>query len=639
MGSSATETKQTISDLTNELIQKTDTGNAVTTPLSTSQRIIARVTDGIYREPWAAFRELIANAYDADATRVVVETGAPDFKQVVVRDNGNGMTREEVMYVVKSIGGSSKRTKTGKQYGTVSTESVDHSPGGRPLIGKIGIGLFSVAQLTNHFLITTKAKGERFRTSATVKLREHDDKRSTDKDDSEFLAGEVNVISETVQESDLDTHGTSIVLFNLMPEIRRALQSTRRWRLVASEGSELQAMRDAPTYHVGVLPDQIPGLKEGVEANFPWEGGASDEEKFLALFKAAATASGKWKALLEHFDEYMKLLWRLSLAMPLEYIGNHPFDSTEASGLMFFTADKNGKGITDLDLGDQSLRQKLELTSGTQGDKLPFAVIVDGVRLKRPITCSSELRRTSRLKAPMMMADKVETAFKPDELERAGGQLSFEAYLYWNSKIIPKENQGVLIRVRDASGTLFDRSFLDYQTSEYNRLSQITAEIFVTEGLDGAINIDRESFNFSHPHYLYIQRWLHRTLRLFLNRNKALGKEDLEAERKVQRVVANRGKVATAIRVWEAKRGEESDPPLTKQQPRSTDEESELTVEELPPEIGGVEVDWAANGSNFEAAKSSAIAIVLEAYGVLGRLNSEERANLIRDLIEVMKED
>ena len=132
----------------------------------------------------------------------------------------------------------------------------------------------------------------------------------------------------------------------------------------------------------------------------------------------------------------------------------------------------------------------------------------------------------------MMLIDKVESAFKDEELERAGGQLSFEAYLYWNSQIIPKETSGVLIRVREASGTLFDRSFLNYQISEQNRLSQITAEVFIHTGLDSAINIDRESFNYSHPHFLFIQKWLHRALRLLINRNKVLAKESLNAERK-----------------------------------------------------------------------------------------------------------
>lgn len=59
---------ESIAALSSRIASKTDSGEVVTTELSTSQRIIARLTDGIYREPWAAFRELIANAYDADAT-------------------------------------------------------------------------------------------------------------------------------------------------------------------------------------------------------------------------------------------------------------------------------------------------------------------------------------------------------------------------------------------------------------------------------------------------------------------------------------------------------------------------------------------------------------------------------------------
>ena len=59
----------------------------------------------------------------------------------------------------------------------------------------------------------------------------------------------------------------------------------------------------------------------------------------------------------------------------------------------------------------------------------------------------------------------------------------------------------MLVRIRGASGTLFDPTFLNYRVSEQTRLRQITAEIFVHEGLDSAVNIDRESFNFSHPHF------------------------------------------------------------------------------------------------------------------------------------------
>ena len=88
-------------------------GESVEAPLATSERVIARVTDGIYREPWAAFRELVANAYDADASYVVIETDQPDFKRMTVRDDGIGMSPKTLAYVVTHIGGSSKRTAVG----------------------------------------------------------------------------------------------------------------------------------------------------------------------------------------------------------------------------------------------------------------------------------------------------------------------------------------------------------------------------------------------------------------------------------------------------------------------------------------------------------------------------------------------
>ena len=45
-------------------------GAAVTAQLETDQRVLARITDGIYRQPASALRELISNAYDADANNI-----------------------------------------------------------------------------------------------------------------------------------------------------------------------------------------------------------------------------------------------------------------------------------------------------------------------------------------------------------------------------------------------------------------------------------------------------------------------------------------------------------------------------------------------------------------------------------------
>ena len=58
--------------------------------LETDERVLARITEGIYRQPASALRELVSNAYDADATEVVILTDAPRFGQITVRDNGRG---------------------------------------------------------------------------------------------------------------------------------------------------------------------------------------------------------------------------------------------------------------------------------------------------------------------------------------------------------------------------------------------------------------------------------------------------------------------------------------------------------------------------------------------------------------------
>ena len=67
-------------------------GQIVHTHLKASSRVIAQVTDGIYREPASALRELISNAWDADAENVTILTDAPRFSRIFVRDDGRGMS-------------------------------------------------------------------------------------------------------------------------------------------------------------------------------------------------------------------------------------------------------------------------------------------------------------------------------------------------------------------------------------------------------------------------------------------------------------------------------------------------------------------------------------------------------------------
>lgn len=620
-------TKPNVEKLAEDIRASAESNAVVITGLETSQRIIARVTDGIYREPWAAFRELIANSYDADATRVVVETGKPTFKQIVVRDDGNGMSPETLAYMLKNIGGSSKRTHSGAELQTVRADDPNLSPAGRPLIGKIGIGLFAVAQLTQHFQIITKAKGGQLRSSATVKLKTHDELKQA-ASDKDYVAGEVAIRTESVADAEISKGGTTIVLYSLRPEIRKVLMSVRRWDAVnlhlPADGANIA---ERPQFHIGEVTHEDNSFRIG-PPKLPWSDTDSEADRFKKLFAAASAGAEKTSkpANLAHFDEYLQLIWKLSLSLPLKYIEKHPYEINGDDRLLVFKMPSEKGQAIDVQLGpEETLEAKFQLESPQPLRESKFEVMLDGVRLARPVSLSDKLRNKSRVPAPIIMIAKEQAPFSGEVLERAGGELEFEAYLYWNSKVVPKDTAGVLLRIRDASGTLFDSTFLNYQISEQSRLRQITAEIFVTKGLDGAVNIDRESFNYSHPHYLYVQRWLHRALRLLINRIKAISDDDRKREKASHQEERLAALENSAIEVWERRRGESSDPPYEKSEERS-----------LPPEIGSAAMEWpnAVNPENSDLA--TAVAVVLESYGVLSSLSSDERASLISDLVELV---
>ena len=603
-----------------------DNHKPVEISLATSERIIARVTDGIYREPWAAFRELVTNAYDADASYVVIETGQPDFNRMTVRDDGMGMSPRTLAYVLKNIGGSSKRTAAGAELNTARSGTPDLSPGGRQLIGKIGIGLFAVAQLTQHFQIITKAAGESHRLSATVNLRTHDEEE-VQRNEAEYIAGSVKIVSQRVPDEEQGTQGTSVVLYHLRDEVRRTLQSAKLWDAASVETGGGDSVQKPPLFHIGY---SFADITQG--PNLPWTDTDSPKKKFHKLFEATSTATDRStkSANLDHLDEYLRLIWKLSLSLPLEYIGSHPFDFNGSDGVLVLGFRDVGQAETITLAATESLREHLELRTDEERTDAPFSVTLDGISLRRPIRLSRELLKNSRVRVPVIMAAKQDNPFSESNLTRAGGRLSFDAYLYWNSKILPKETAGVLIRIRGASGTLFDPTFLNYQVSEQTRLRQITAEIFVHEGLDSAVNIDRESFNYSHPHFLFIQKWLHRALRLLANRLKAVASADLARAKAELRDDA----LTYALRVWSRRFGHDADPPF-----------ADPSEQSLPTEVGGADIEWPSAGVLTSKGKAAgtvrvhALLAILEAYGVLSSLAIEDRARIISDILGIPETD
>nr|WP_298099394.1 ATP-binding protein [uncultured Shinella sp.] len=624
-------------ELADEIRRARDNGEVVHTTLRVDDRVLARVTDGIYRRPSSAFRELISNAYDADATEVILQTDAPRFNRIVVRDNGRGMSPDALADLVTHIGGSSKRTAKGRRLGTVNADDPTLSVGGRRLIGKIGIGLFSVSQLTKHFQVITKRRGDAFRTSAVVVMKTHTEEMLAAASEGDiFETGTVAITSEPA--TDVETQGTEIILMELTSQARELLQSLDRWSELdrADAGDVEGALPTPPSYHIGrVSRDDSDVFLE--PPKLPWEISDSPRSRFRKLYAAVREEVRIRKAtpnVQESLDGYLGMIWLLSLAVPVAYIDKHPFELTAQDGIGFYKLTSRTAEAVELRTGE-TIGQRLGLTSSTDPVG-PFRVLLDDIELLRPISFDRELHGNSDIGRPLIFFGKVTSGLGAVPPEIGGGALSFEAYLYWNQKITPKENNGVLVRVNNASGVLFDPSFLSYQVSELTRLRQLMSEVFITEGLDAALNIDRESFNFSHPHYQYLQKWVHFAVRQTTNKLKGLNKELLDAKR-----AKAAGSRATRLemlvdRVWHSRKGADAEPPPeVRMAPRGQSLLTDRDRGVLVFDADALSAAAAARDSSVEPTQIEALVKVLSAWGLLDDLSWEEQQSLLADIAAV----
>lgn len=544
-------------DLRDQIVQSRS-GEAVQTALETDAQVIARVTDGIYSQPASAFRELISNAFDADATKVVIQTDRPRFQRITISDNGNGMGPEAVAHLVRHIGGSAKRSTEGVELGiTKSAEDPSLSPGGRKLIGKVGIGLFSVSHLTQQFQIITKVADEPWRTVASIRLRQYSETENHVEGDP-YEAGLVTIWQEPA--SDVAAKGTTIVLNGLKPAARETLRSAPSW-LAVSRG-----IQEPPRYHVGaVKPDRDYELESGSAGTprLPWSGDDAPDVAFARFVDAIGepNAGGQRNPRLNDLlDYYLRMVWQLSLAAPIPYVEQHPLDSvlSEARRYLF---DGNGpSGVTQVH-EEVSLREAAGWPEDV-GVVDDFRVIFDDLELRRPLKFSGLAETSNAVKTPMIFAGHLRDEFPGLPSESSGGPLEFYAYLMWMPKVIPNDDIGSLIRIHGASGSGFDETFLKYQVAETTRLKQISCEIFVVQGLEGALNIDRESYNFSHTHVVRLTNWLHTALSRSIGTQKNVAslarrrQRSSDAERQLdalENVVAQ---------FWEEVLGSDADSPI-----------------------------------------------------------------------------
>jgi len=530
--------------LKERILEFRDTCDVATTKLLTDDKVLARVTDGIYRQPGSALRELISNAYDADAENVIIETDAPRFESMTIRDDGNGMSIDTFINLINHIGGSAKRNSKGLDLKiTDSSDSTLSPKKNRKLIGKIGIGLFSVAQLTREFEIITKEEGTDYYLKAVVRLYNYSDESKPKRDErgESFESGNVDIWLENTENN--NAHGTDIILRNIKRSAKDILKSLDIWGQSSLETDPdnttgLDALNMAklvtPSFHIGCVSGdsgyEFYNSDMNHKPNIPWNSSDEKSIKFLKLHQSVLNLTNVTvnPKLSVNLDNYLNMLWTLSLSVPLDYIGKHPFElSTKEIKKCYLISNKHKGQVSDMPDACADVAFSGCLPFHTKTKSVNFNVIIDGVQLFRPLRFIDLPTSTAVIKEPIMFFGSYSPKFSNKDPHETGGELAFDAYILWSPKVIPRDHNGVLIRLHNASGIMFDETFMKHQVAEHTIKSQLSIEVFVNKGLGSALNIDRESFNVSHPHYQILMRWLHQAIRQTINKYKQLKREAL----------------------------------------------------------------------------------------------------------------
>jgi hypothetical protein len=439
---------------------------------------IIRELSGIYKPFVKAFKELISNAYDADAAEIRI-TLTDDFKTIEVADSGTGMTPFDFNRSFARLGGSTAWQRGGK------------SPKGRPRIGYKGIGFLAVARYCKALRVESHSHRP-FRGHQVVRRR---NRKLIPLDELVGTLLEPNLLADRV--------------------------SLSKVRSLETDAPELKLGRDFALHPDGIrlagraLHSQQLDFAFGVDCSDLALEAVLDFDYLLSLER---------KADLRLLDDFCEFKVR-----PADR-GTIPYTTIRLEGLKDFT-------IRDLSAPrTKGKARNIAFKSGKEQffwrlaratpirDDIPEDVSQPALKEAGKLQCSVDLPRlvvrwrsddAAELKRPVYLPDdhasESHVGVVPIEIDEGG--LRATGYLLARSEVIyPAELRGISVRVRNVA--IGDASFFGWEHilsgPRKAALSQITGEITVTAGLDAgdAINPGRESFYEESTHYRILKRVL-----------------------------------------------------------------------------------------------------------------------------------
>jgi hypothetical protein len=236
-----------------------------------ASKIVDYLSSGLYESPAACLKELVNNSYDADAKRVEVYI-KPVANEIIVADDGIGLTRTEFIAHFERVSESHKRARRS------TTAS------GRPMVGRIGIGMIAANELCDEMEIvsTKKGVGERLRVTIDFEAMREDPIGKTRREEDGEGGGQVFKKGDYVgwvEEAPKSHHYTRIFMRRIRPSAQKMFAGIPR---------DVQTAGEDSLY--GLNPDTV-------------------------TERLAATDLRSWS----QFDEYSQTMLEVALNVPVRY--------------------------------------------------------------------------------------------------------------------------------------------------------------------------------------------------------------------------------------------------------------------------------------------------------------------------------
>jgi hypothetical protein len=471
-------------------------------PIEVTAGILIHIGAGIYHSVAGALKELVSNAYDADAPNVVITTNYPTFEQIKIVDTGDGMTPIRFRQAMRSIGSSLKGI-----FEPSRTTNIFK----RPVIGQLGIGFMALSQVCDEATIESQARGSKTKFVAKLNFREF----------KERAKDQVGAVKLDVYRETFGRYGSESRMKQLLKDRKTDPEEKDKIRdflaLLEEAGEKLKRPHEVDREHLGysLLYPDLPAT--------PGEHGTTITlDAVSPAVRDLLIDAGRDVRIIRRYYDKATLTWEKYRGEVNEWSWEDLCRrlSAKTNGLTFQLLPKYHQFLYELSLmtpiqylekGPVTVSQQLLVKKKKQLEKLGFSLTVDGRELMKPT-----LLPAGGLVNKEGLRPRLDYYLKP--FNYAGSvdkqTLKYQGYLFWQkSQIQPSHVRGVQIFIRNVGIGLYDNTLMNFSTvNPTSRAGQISGEIYVEAGLERALNVNRNSFRETDPHYIALQQHLWKIL-------------------------------------------------------------------------------------------------------------------------------